>query len=400
MTIAHRIRSVAALTAMTAAVAFPMPSFAAGAVFNGQEADYPTLQVARPGGQWGHTASGVAGDILDLMVWDHNSVPDTVAHNVHIKVTLPTESAPQTTHTITATLSADDAATVTGTATITSAEPTSLDYIAGSPVLYKNSGGENPTLVPINWPAGVNPDTLVTTGVNLGDQQGCWQYAKAIILQVKLKGVTVPPKGVLKITKDDRRTANDAFSKRTTVNPGDRVEYRIAAENIDEQGIAKNIRLQDFLPAGVNYVAGSGKLTKPDGTIVSVADGVTGGMIILDQLKPHEKAYFSFLADTATTFKDGECTTNKATISGDNTSNGSQSDTADVCFVKVVITPTPTPTPTPPAPTPTPQPTLPKTGPEGSLLASIVTSGFALSTGRYALMKRKLKKQARSIDII
>jgi uncharacterized repeat protein (TIGR01451 family) len=400
MTIAHRIRAVGALSAMAASVAFPMTSFASGAVFNGQAADYATLQVAKPGGTWQNSITGTAGDTLDLMIWDHNSVPETEATNVHIQVTMPSAVA-TTNHKISTTISADDAASVTGSVDIGSIDPTSISFVAGSAKIYKNSGGENPTMVETTWPTGVNPNNLITTGVDLGNQKGCWQYAKAIIFQVKLTG-TVTPKGVLKITKDDRRTANDSFTKRTTVNPGERVEYRITAENIDEQGIARNIRLQDFLPAGVTYVAGSGKLTNPDGSVISIADGVTNGMVILAQLNPHEKAYFSFLADTATTFTDGTCALNKATLSGDNTSNGPQSDTADVCFVvKPKPTPTPTPTATPPVPTPkpTPQPTLPHTGPEGSLVASLMVSGFGLTSGRYALLKRKLKKQARNIDI-
>lgn len=398
MTIAHRIRSIGAFSAMTAAVMFPMTSYAAGAVFNGQPNDYPTLQVGKDGGSWQSSISATAGDTLSLLVWDHNSVPDTTAHNVHIKVTVPTNEA--TTHVPTATISADDAASVTGSVTIDTAPgATTMSYIPGSAKLYKNSGGSTPTLVETSWPTGVNPDTIITTGVNLGDQNGCWQYAKAIILQVKLNGVTPPP-AVLKITKTDRRTVNDPFSKSATLNPGDRVEYQIVVENIDEQGIARNLKLQDFLPTDVTYVAGSGKLTKPDGTTVSISDGVTGGMVILDQLKPHEKVTFDFLADTSKAFSDGTCVTNRAKTSADNATN-SPEDTAKICFVvKPTPTPTPSSTPTPTAPTPTPQPTLPHTGPEGSVVASLLVSGFGLSTGRYAFMKRKVKRQSRSIDII
>jgi uncharacterized repeat protein (TIGR01451 family) len=223
------------------------------------------------------------------------------------------------------------------------------------------------------------------------------EQAKAIVLGLKLTGQVVEHKGVLKIDKDARRSTDDAYSERPHLKPGEKVQYRIVVENIDENGVARNLKLQDFLPQGLTYVAGSGQLTKPNGETISLSDGVTSGMVILSELKPHEKVIFTFWANTADTFQDGNCVTNRAQIWADNVTESKQ-DSADTCFIKTAPTPTPTPVTTP-TPTPQPHPTLPHTGPEGSLLASALVSGFGLSTGRYALMKRKLKKAARSIDV-
>lgn len=395
MTITNRFRSLVAAAGVFASVVLPVAAHAATPVFNGQANDYPTLQAAMHGGQWGASVAAHAGDTVSLLVWDHNSVPNSIARNVRIKVNLPSADF-RNNHTISASVSADNAATVTGSVAITSTELTKLSFVPGSAKLYANTGGANPTLAQINWPGNVNPDTIVTTSVNLGDQEGCWQYAKAVILQVQLAGQPVEnPQGVLSIKKDNRRAGESQYTDRSTVKPGDRVEYRIIAENIDGRGIARNIRLQDFLPAGVTYVAGSGKLTKPNGETMSLSDGVTAGMVILDELRPGQKVTFTSLADTALTFKDAQCVTNRAKVSGENATNAPE-DTTDTCFVVH----TPTPTPTPPTPTPAPQPELPKTGPEASLLAAAMVSGLGLSTGRYALLKRKVKRQARSLDII
>ncbi|MEZ0286900.1 MAG: hypothetical protein ACAH35_03625 [Candidatus Paceibacterota bacterium] len=397
MTNTNRLRALVALPALLAMVMGPATALAAEPVFNGQPNDYPTLQVGKAGGDWKTAIDAEAGDTLSLLVWDHNSVPDTTAHNVTVKVSLPDATTARTNHSVSATVSADNAAAVSGSVAIKTADQTKLSFVPGSIKLYKNTGGENPVLTETTFPAGVNLADLFTTGINLGDQMGCWQYAKAIILQVKLTGVEQPvEKGVLRLTKDVRR-GSDNYTDRVTVNPGERVEYRIMAENIDERGTARNIKLQDFLPANVNYVAGSGKLTKPNGETISFSDGITAGMVVLDELKPGQKVYFTFLADTAKSFTDGQCVINRATVTGDNTTN-SPEDTADVCFV---VKPLPTPTPTPvPTPVPAPHPTLPKTGPEAGLLATALVSGMGLSTGRYALLKRKVKRQARNIDIV
>jgi uncharacterized repeat protein (TIGR01451 family) len=389
MKISHRFPVLAILPALFAGL-MPSSAYAADPIFNGLEADYPTLQVAKFGGQWQTSINAAAGGTLSLLVWEHNSVPGSVARNVRVKVNLPSEEE-RTSHTVTASISADNAATVTGSVAINTSTNTKLEFIPGSVKLYQNTGGENPVLTETSWPGTINPNNVVTTGINLGDQEGCWQFARAVLLQVRLKGAVVeePHKATLTLKKEVRRTSNDDYSTRTTVTPGTRVQYRMTVKNIAGEGIAKNLQLNDFLPEGVTYVSNSAIVHLPDGSTFSdFPDEVS---VIVPELKPGETVVVTFLADTKDTLRN--CVTNRATVEAENTNN-SPDASADVCFV--VSTPTP-PTPTP---TPTPQTTLPKTGGEGAILGSTLLSGLGLSVGRFGLMKRKLRKQAKNVDIV
>jgi uncharacterized repeat protein (TIGR01451 family) len=384
------------LISALAVLVVPTMSYAADAAFNTLPDDFATLQVRNTGSAWGTSASAKAGDTLDLLVWDHNSVPGSTAHNVTVKVALPNPTTDSMAHAISASVSADNAATVTGNVLISTNGMTKLSYVPGSAVLYKNVPGNDgsKSLVQTSWPTNVNPDNVVAGGVNLGDQEGCWQYAQAVLIKVKLDGpIVIDYKSVLSIKKEVRRTSNDAFGVRATANPGNRVEYKVSVTNVDANGVAHQVKLTDILPTGVTYVAGSGKLVKPNGETVSVSDGVTaGGVVVLDNLKPGETLVFTFFADTAATFTDGTCAKNTVKVTADNTTN-SPDATADVCFVVVRTEPTP-------APKPTPKPELPHTGPEMNLLGASMLSGLGLSTSRYALLKRKLQKRAKSLDIV
>jgi uncharacterized repeat protein (TIGR01451 family) len=399
MKISQRLRALAVLPAFLVGL-LPATATAATPAFNSLPNDYPTLQVSRVGGPWQTFINAAASDTLSLLIWEHNSVPGTVAQNVRVRVNLPTtESAA---HTVTATISADNAQSITGSVTINTNNQTSLEFIPSSVRLFRNTGGENPILTETTWPAGINPDQVVTTGINLGDQEGCWQYARAVLLQIRVKGKVVEePKAVLSLKKEVRRTESDQFSNRTTVNAGDRVQYRLTVTNVDGQGVAKNLRLRDILPAGISYVPGTSRVTLPNGQTVNLVDGITAdGLVVVPELKPGETVTVTFWAETGKSLT--KCAMNKAQASADNAKNMPE-DSADVC---VVEKPLPTPTPTAPAPTPVPthpappQPTLPKTGAEGIILGSTLLTGLGLSTGRYALMKRKLRRQAQDIDIV
>lgn len=392
MNFISRLRTFAIVPVLAALVASPASLRAAAPELNSQPDDYPTLQVGKDGGAWQTSMAATAGDTLSLLVWDHNSVPDTTATNVKVKVTLPDAGTFTMNHTATAVVSADNVAkSANGAITITTDGETKLSYIPGSAKLFKNVvSGNSSSLVETSWPAGVTPDQVVTTGVNLGDQQGCWQYARAVILQVKLEGKPVEHKAVLTLKKEVRRTENDQFAGSATANPGNRVQYKLTVRNIDGQGVAQNVSLHDLLPVGLTYVPGSGVLTKPDGTTVSLADGVTSdnGIVIIPALNPNETAIVTFSADTATTFTNNSCATNTVTAVAGN-SDSTPKATADLCF----LVPTPTPTP------PTKTPELPHTGADAGLLGTLAVSGFGLSTTRYAFLKRKLKRASRNIDV-
>jgi uncharacterized repeat protein (TIGR01451 family) len=253
-TLGRRVLTVAALTSFAVTGAFTAQ--AASPAFNGLTGvDYPTLQVA-PAGTSAYSTSlnAQAGDVVNLFLWDHNSVNGTTAENVLAKYSLP--SALENSHTVTASLSATNAATVTGSVSINVGAASTLQYIPGSARFYRNSvdANGNSSFVEVNFPTGSNSDNLVTSGVNLGSQQGCIQYAQGIIIQAR---IVAAPTGSPAVTTN-KKVANGSsgdYADAVTASPGDTVVYRIYAQNT---GTADgSVTVTDVLDGRHTYVPGS-----------------------------------------------------------------------------------------------------------------------------------------------
>lgn len=381
--------------------------------FNSLPQDYDFLQGRNvtQNGQTTDPVTATGGDSVDVIVYYHNTVVDSVAKNVRIKITMPDPSVARTTHVIKGQLSADNADTVSGTyvdgvetgktdLTIkTDPSETKLSYVPGSVRWYPNRMNPN-TSNGANLPGGQNGDNIIKDGITIGDLNGCFQYSGFVIFTVKLSGQPVP-KALLSLTKEVRQASSDnvfATSMRTT--PGNKVEYRITVRNNDGAGVAKNVRLKDTLPDGISYV-GPTKLIR-NGVESTLVDGITSsdGIVVVSDLKPQEQIQVTFTALTANSFANEACAVNSVTVNGENVGNTTNPATAETCFV---VTPPATPTPVPPTlkplPKPTPTPQLPKTGP-GDTLTALGGLGVAAGTvGRYWSLKRSLRKAARSIDV-
>lgn len=220
---------------------------ASGPQFNNLSNDYPTLQVAKAGGQWSTSTAAQVGDTVSLFVWDHNTVPNTTAHGVTIKVSLPT--AVESTHVPSATVSASNADSVTGTATINVGTESQLSYIPGTAVLYRNVNG---VMQPVSWPSNVHPDDVVNGGVNLGDQGGCWTYAQAVLIQVKINGTTPQ----INTNKQTQLNNGPAYADSANASPGDTVNFKIFLENTGN-GTGHNAQITDPLDSHLTYVPNS-----------------------------------------------------------------------------------------------------------------------------------------------
>jgi uncharacterized repeat protein (TIGR01451 family) len=223
---------------------------ASGPEFNNLPTDFPTLQVAKPGQSWSTATTAQVGDMVNLFVWDHNNVPDTTAKHVTIKVDLPTAFA--TKHVPEASVSATNAETATGSSTINVGTESKLAYIVDSAVLYRNVGGE---LKPVSWPAGVNPNDIIGKGVDLGDQNGCWTYAQAVLLKVRVEGGTP----AINTNKKVQLDGGAAYSDSTTAQPNDVVNYKIFMENTGN-ATGRDTKITDTLDSRTTYVPGSSLL--------------------------------------------------------------------------------------------------------------------------------------------
>jgi uncharacterized repeat protein (TIGR01451 family) len=229
---------------------------ASGPVFNGihtPNGDYPTLQVAKAGDTtWSTSRDANIGDTLYLYVWVHNS-GDATANNVHAKVTLPTDTA--TTFSPSATLTADNAASLTGNVTINIGQESRLSFVPDSAQLQKSQMGSDGRfhMVDVSWPTGVNGNDVVgPNGVALGNIDPCWQYAQAIRLQVRVEGTQAG----INTNKKVGIAGGAPFSDAVNAQPGDAAEYRIFFENTGT-GTGHEPQIEDTLDAHHKYIPGT-----------------------------------------------------------------------------------------------------------------------------------------------
>ena len=404
-------------------------AFAAGGVndapsFNSNPNDYEFLQGRNytQNGAIGDPVTAAANDEVEVRVYYHNyAVPDNAAKNVVIKMSLPSATEISTTHVIKGQLSADNAATVTGSIidgtnteigkpdfTInTPSGPTMVAYEPGTVRWYPNR--EAQTGKGESLPFGQNGDTIVTTGLNIGDLRGCFEYSGFVVFRVKL-AAPVTHTATLRLSKDVRKAGtSDAFINEVNQNAGANVEYRLTLENQAgaSDAIARKVTIFDSLPEGISYV-GPTFLTR-NGVTTQLADGITSaqGLQIMDDLKAQEIVTITFKAQLASTLKNADCRTNAARVTADNATLPTADAKANACAVVPTPSPTPTPMPTPtataaPLPSATPKPPvqLPKTGPEDGVAGLVGLAGVAGTTARFYQLKRRLKTQARKITII
>lgn len=381
--------------------------------FNTNETENEFLQGRNltQGTSWTDPVAANADELVEVAVYYHNNEVDSIAKNTTIKIQIPTNIGAQ--HVIKGSLGADNATTVAGSIyqgketgqpnlTINSNGSTEVKFVAGSVKWYPNAK-TNSNIV--NLPNNQTGDEIISTGINIGDLRGCFPYAGFVRFQVKLTGEVVPLT-TLSITKDVKKLADDKYIDKVTANPGNEFEYRIIVRNLDGMVGAKNLKVNDVLPAGITYV-GPTTIKTVDGKTTQLPDGLTaGGIIVLPELKATENVEIYFKVKSVNTIANEACLINTATASS-TTAKKEVSDTATVCFVTITPTPTPTvaptPTPVPTNPTPVPvkpTPTLPNTGPEMSILATLGLAGMGGTLSKFYALKRGLKKKSRNIKII
>lgn len=248
---AKRLLPAAVLGLFVAAGGFTAATKANSPVFNDLPNDYPTLQVRKTGtSAWGTTANVQPGDYVDMLVWVHNTRPGTTAQNTRANVTLPQTSG--TNHQVAGKVWATNANAVTGLASVLSNQESSLSYVADSAKLLKSVNG---SMQVVNWPNGVNGNDVVTpNGVSLGNIEGCWQYAQAVLLMVKVEGANP----AINTNKKVALTGGDTFADTANAQPGDAVQYKIFLENTGN-GTGRNPKIVDTLDAKTKYIAGSSK---------------------------------------------------------------------------------------------------------------------------------------------
>jgi len=140
------------------------------------------------GGQdelWSDPVSANPGDVINVLLYVHNGVVDSLAVNTMVHVNLPADDGSL----ISASLSADNTETITDTVingeivglpglTINTPSSCQLTYVPGSTKMYKTADpGEA-----IQMPDGI----CSADGLRVGNVAGCWQFIRHIVFQVRV----------------------------------------------------------------------------------------------------------------------------------------------------------------------------------------------------------------------
>lgn len=192
-----------------------------------------------------------------------NTVPDGnggfkgVAKNVTVRLSVPTGS--RQTQEATSYISADNAqpGQIFDTLTMTGANGGffELQYEAGSGQLHADGATTSLTTA--------QEQALTGGGLNLGDQNGCFQYVREVTFRMKVK---MPE---YKISKQVTTPGSTDWRETLNSKPGDTVSWLITFKNVGQTEL-KSVKIVDEVPAGLTVVPGTVKLVNgnyPNGYI-------------------------------------------------------------------------------------------------------------------------------------
>jgi uncharacterized repeat protein (TIGR01451 family) len=172
-----------------------------------------------------------------------------IARNTKVRVTLPTGTAQS--QQATAFISADNAqpGEIFDTLDMRGANNGffELSYVAGSGKLHKD--GQVSSL------SAAQEQQMITTGVNLGDIKGCFEYVQEITFKLKVK---MPNYSIAKNVRFEGQGPND-WKENLNVQSGQTVEWKITVMNTGKT-VLEDTRVQDQIPVGLTVVPGSVRL--------------------------------------------------------------------------------------------------------------------------------------------
>lgn len=173
-----------------ASIIAPAQFAMAAAVFNNNAADFATLRVANytvnpnSTSNWTSSVTANPGDVVSFDIYYHNNSAET-AQNVRVTITPPSGNA--TSQTFTATVTANNAPTVIGTATVNLTSPQTLSQIAGGVIWRPNQTifGSQPLL------SGQTGNEVYTgAGLSIGDIDPGFGTQGSVIVRMQVGGTS------------------------------------------------------------------------------------------------------------------------------------------------------------------------------------------------------------------
>ena len=183
------LRTISVVVAVLAVVfALQAPTALAGASFNNDSQDNPTLEVSNhttnPGNIWHSSISDVeVGDVVSFLFYYHNTGNET-AHNTKARLSFNTSGSRVTAN---GTISADNASSAGRSVTVNAK---SNNVFTGmtfhSALWYPNQDSNNPDPLP----NGQTGSTVTGGGVNLGDITPGWSSQGYLVVRFTVQGYT------------------------------------------------------------------------------------------------------------------------------------------------------------------------------------------------------------------
>ena len=319
---------IAGIAALLSQLILPVLSTKAdGPRFNFLAGDYELIEgynSTKSETVWKNPITGTAGDEFRGSVYYHNGMLNTTAANTRIKVNIPANTSGKRAK-VTASISADNAETVTST--IVDGQLVGLDglaanldrdaeleFVPGSVLWFPNSSTNNPSVIPTPLPGGQSGNEIVSGGgVNIGDIQGCWQFAGFVTFKFKTK-VKEAPAFTIDKTVRNVTLGGVSFAKETLANIGDETEFNIDVTNTGNV-LASDGVIRDITPAGLEFVSGSFKKIA-GGVATALPDSESakffGAGITIDNLAPGSMISYLFTIKVTSLLKAGDSATNTA----------------------------------------------------------------------------------------
>lgn len=272
--VAVRSIAVLALVATCVVPATTNSTFATGNStprFNFLQGDVEMLKAAnqtKNQPDWADPVTGSyaanVGDEIVFRFYFHNGMIDSTAHNVTLRASVPTVDSTQSR--VNSYLDSDETSVITDTvidgqilgygqgySQIDLANSGHLEYINGSTKMWRHS--------PEQWGTVIADGITSANGLNIGNIQGCWDYAGYVTFKTRV--VAAPNPAQLVVNKYvSTANSNNWVETLNGAHENDTVSYKISVAD-NGQLPANNVLVKDSLPAHVSYVAGTTKLYSP-----------------------------------------------------------------------------------------------------------------------------------------
>lgn len=158
-----------------------LPTMAIAATFNNDSQDRATLRVTNASNNpstnqnWGTSVSATGGNVVNFAIYYHNT-SNEIARNVRVSISSPGDTA-RNSHTLTATVRADNTPTVSGSATVSiSGGAEALNFLGVTWRPNQTVWGEQ------SLPNGQSDSDIFSSGLLLGDISPGWSSQGSVVV--------------------------------------------------------------------------------------------------------------------------------------------------------------------------------------------------------------------------